>query len=158
MPTAADWPARRGERPATTGLEIPHDQLDQFSPPEIRAALAAHAEALPGVFTGPSQVSEPSSLAFRLHDRGGPEHAFLMPGLDEFGHLHKTGFMHLVLPRPLIDALAPQGWLEPHPITRRPGFPDGIVMLYAPRDEAELEIAIAAVTASYEQASGRKPS
>jgi hypothetical protein len=30
---------RTGARPTTTVLEIPHDQLDQFSPPEIRAAL-----------------------------------------------------------------------------------------------------------------------
>ncbi|MDT3441045.1 MULTISPECIES: hypothetical protein [unclassified Pseudofrankia] len=50
-------PVRAGDRPVTTGLEIPHDQLDQFSPPEIRARLIEVARALPGVFTGPSQVS-----------------------------------------------------------------------------------------------------
>ena len=156
MPTVTAWPERRGERPATTGLEIPHDQLDQFSPPEIRAALVAKAQALPGVFTGPSQVSEPSSLALRLREPRGPEAAFLLPGLDEFGHIHRTGFMHLVLPRPLIEALEPQGWIEPHPITRRAAFPDDIVMLYAPRDQSELEIAVAAMTASWEQASGKR--
>jgi hypothetical protein len=149
-----EWPARIGARPVTTGREIPHDQLDQFSPPEIREQLVAEAKALPGVFTGPSQVSEPSSLALRMRDASGPEEAFLMPGLDEFGHIHRSGFMHLILPKGLIETLTPLGWIEPHPITRRPDFPDDIVMLYAPRDEAELAVVVAAMTASWERASG----
>src|SRR5882757_8385108 len=123
---------RTGTRPTTTGLEIPHDQLDQFSPPEIRAALIKEAEALPGVFTGPSQVSEPSSLALRLHQPRGPWEAFLHPSRDEFGHVHRAGFMHLTMPHPVITALTMAGWVEQHPISRRPEWPDTIVMFYAP--------------------------
>ncbi|MFI6317466.1 luciferase family protein [Nonomuraea sp. NPDC050556] len=144
---------RVGTRPTTSGLEIPHDQLDQFSPPEIRAALVKEAESLPGVFTGPSQVSEPSSLALRLHEPSGPWEAFLHPSRDEFGHIHRAGFMHLTLPAPLIGPLTEAGWVEAHPISLRPQWPDTIVMLYAPRDEAELAIAVAALRASWEQAS-----
>src|SRR5690349_3747029 len=44
-------PARPGRRPVTTGRMIPHDQLEQFSPPEIRAELIEAAKSLPGVFT-----------------------------------------------------------------------------------------------------------
>ena len=145
-------PLRSGRRPTTTGLEIPHDQLDQFSPPEIRAALIKEAEALPGVFTGPSQVSEPSSLALRLHQPHGPWQAFLHPSRDEFGHVHRAGFMHLTLPHQLITALTEAGWVEPHPISKRPEFPDTIVMFYAPRDEAELAVAVAVLRASWQQA------
>ena len=145
-------PLRSGTRPTTTGLEIPHDQLDQFSPPEIRAALIKEAEALPGVFTGPSQVSEPSSLALRLHQPRGPWQAFLHPSRDEFGHIHRVGFMHLTMPHPLITTLTQAGWVEQHPISRRPEWPDTIVMFYAPRDEAELAVAVAALHASWQQA------
>ncbi|HUR02294.1 MAG TPA: luciferase family protein, partial [Nonomuraea sp.] len=114
---------RTGPRPVTTGREIPHDQLDQFSPPAIRAGLIEAAQALPGVFTGPSQVSEPSSLALRLHRPAGPWEAFLHPSTDEFGHVHRAGFMHLTLPRPLIAPLVTAGWAEPHPISLRPEWP-----------------------------------
>ncbi|TMR94085.1 luciferase family protein [Nonomuraea basaltis] len=143
---------RRGPRPATTGREIPHDQLDQFSPPQIRAALIETAQALPGVFTGPSQVSEPSSLALRLHRPTGPWEAFLHPSRDEFGHIHRVGFLHLTLPRPLIAPLVTAGWAEPHPISLRPEWPDTIVMLYAPRDEDELALVSAALRLSWQQA------
>ncbi|MFD0365261.1 luciferase family protein [Nocardia sp. GCM10030253] len=145
-------PRRRGPRPTTTGREIPHDQLDQFSPPQLRAALVGHATALPGVFTGPSQVSEPASLALRLHDPRGPWEAFLYPSPDEFGHIHRTGFMHLTVPRPIIAPLIGAGWVEPHPITLRPQWPDTIVMLYAPRDVDELALATAVLDASWRQA------
>jgi hypothetical protein len=145
-------PLRSGPLPTTTGLEIPHDQLDQFSPPEIRAALIKEAEALPGVFTGPSQVSEPSSLALRLYQPGGPWQAFLHPSRDEFGHVHRAGFMHLTMPHQLITALTEAGWVEQHPISRRPEWPDTIVMFYAPRDEGELAVAVAALHASWQQA------
>ncbi|MGW1998058.1 luciferase domain-containing protein [Embleya sp. NPDC001921] len=144
---------RPGPRPTTTGREIPHDQLDQFSPPGIRAALVREAEALPGVFTGPSQVSEPSSLALRLHRPTGPWEAYLHPSRDEFAHVHRAGFMHLTVPRPLLDPLTRAGWAEPHPIGLRPAWPDTIVMLYAPRDEDELALASAVLRASWRHAS-----
>lgn len=145
--------SRLGPRPVTTGREIPHDQLDQFSPPAIRAALVEEGQALPGVFTGRSQVSEPSSLALRLERPSGPWEAFLHPSLDEFGHIHRVGFMHLTVPLELIAPLEAAGWLEPHPISRRPEWPDTIVMFYAPRDDAELAVATAVLQASWRQAS-----
>jgi hypothetical protein len=145
-------PPRKGIRPATTGREIPHDQLEQFSPPEIRAQLVARAQALPGVFTGVSQVSEPSSLALRLNQRDRAFEAFLHPSVDEFGHIHRSGFMHLTVPRSTLATLTGLGWTEPHPISLRPEFPDTIVMLYAPRDAEELEVAATVLQASYEQA------
>lgn len=147
-----DIPLRAGTRPVTTGREIPHDQLDQFSPPEIRAALVKVADGLSGVFTGPSLVSEPSSLALRLHQPGGTWEAFLDQRGAEFAHIHRSGFMHLALPLELIAQLTAAGWVERHPISLRPEFPDTIVMFYAPRDEAELAVAGAALRASWQQA------
>ncbi|MDI2128515.1 alcohol dehydrogenase catalytic domain-containing protein [Yinghuangia seranimata] len=150
-------PPRKGTRPTTTGKEIPHDQLEQFSPPEIRAALVAYAETLPGVATGPSLVSEPGSFALRLGRAERPFDAFLHPEVDEFGHIHRSGFLHLTVPREYVRVLDELGWTEPHPITRRAEFPDTIVMLYAPRDAEELAVATAVLRASYEQAVGDMP-
>jgi hypothetical protein len=127
--------------------------LDQFSPPDIRAALVEEGRALPGVFTGRSQVSEPSSFALRLVRPVGPWEAFLHPSRDEFGHIHRVGFMHLTVPLELIAPLQAAGWLEPHPISLRSEWPDTIVMFYAPRDEVELALATAVLQASWLQAS-----
>jgi hypothetical protein len=148
-------PPRKGPRPATTGREIPHDQLEDFSPPEIRAALIARAQALPGVFMTRSQVSEPSSLALRLTKQDRAFEAFLHPSVDEFGHIHRSGFMHLTVPMDSLGPLTELGWVEPHPISRRPEFPSTIVMLYAPRDVDELEVVATVMQASYEQAVGQ---
>ncbi|WP_157253794.1 luciferase family protein [Nonomuraea typhae] len=137
-------------------MEIPHDQLDQFSPAHIRAALVERAQALAGVFTGPSQVSEPASLALRLREPAGPWAAFLHPSADEFGHIHRAGFLHLTVPLALIEPLQRAGWIEPHPISLRPEWPDTIVMLYAPRDEAELAVAAAVLDASWLQATSSR--
>ncbi|NUT97494.1 MAG: phospholipase [Saccharothrix sp.] len=151
-----DLPTRPGPRPTTTGREIPHDQLDQFSPAHIRDALVETARALPGVFTGPSQVSEPASLALRLHHPTGPWEAFLHPSTDEFGHVHRAGFLHLTVPKPLVEPLLTTGWAEAHPISRRPEWPDTIVMLYAPRDEDELAVATTVLRASWQQATSQE--
>ncbi|WP_239312334.1 MULTISPECIES: luciferase family protein [unclassified Frankia] len=135
-------------------MAIPHDQLEQFSPSHIRDELIALVEAMSGVFTSPSQVSDPRSLAFRVREPRGPWEAFLTPTRDEFGHVHTSGFLHLMLPRPVIAALSEAGWVELHPITRRPDFPDTAVMFYAPRDHDELAVAMAAIGASWAQAAG----
>ncbi|WP_431951639.1 luciferase family protein [Nocardia lijiangensis] len=145
-------PARAGTRPATTGLEIPHDQLEAFSPPEIRSALIEFVRSLPGVQTGPSSVSEPGSLAFRLPRVDRAFDAFLHPSVDEFGHVHRSGFLHLAVPLNSVAALTDLGWAEPHPISRRPEFPSSIVMFYAPRDTGELAVATTVLRASYHQA------
>ncbi|WP_431970167.1 luciferase family protein [Nocardia sp. bgisy134] len=145
-------PARTGDRPATTGLEIPHDQLEAFSPPQIRSVLIEFARSLPGVRTGPSAVSEPGSLAFRLPRADRDFDAFLHPSVDEFGHVHRTGFMHLTIPVSSVAVLTDLGWVEPHPISKRPEFPSGIVMFYAPRDTDELTVATTVLQASYDQA------
>ncbi|MFB7454093.1 hypothetical protein [Streptomyces sp. NPDC056194] len=92
-PARPPWPPPRHHRPG-----VPHDQLEDFSPPEIRAELIARAQVLPGVLTGPSMVSEPHSLALRVVRSDRPFDAFLHPSVDEFGHIHRSGFMHLTVP------------------------------------------------------------
>ncbi len=60
--------------------------------------------------------------------------------------------MHLTVPIESLGPLTELGWVEPHPISRRPEFPSSIVMLYAPRDADELEVVATVMRASYEQA------
>jgi hypothetical protein len=61
--------------------------------------------------------------------------------------------MHLTVPIELIAPLQAAGWMEPHPTSLRPEWPDTIVMLYAPRNDDELALATAVLRASWQHAS-----
>src|SRR3954470_20689325 len=142
MPPAAELPSRGGTRPRTTPTN-PHTQLDQ-QPADARLVeeLARRAFALPGVVEEPSGISVPGARALILApgEPAGPPEAFLIE--REFAHLHPAPdhSLHALLPletaREAIDA----GWAEPHPVALRGLIPQTAVMLYAPRDESELDV------------------
>lgn len=142
-------PARAGTRPRTTPSN-PHTQLEQIAPVEVQDALAAHALSLPGVRPGPSQVSVPGSVAFYLDEPINPP---TMPALfvGEWGHIHPhyDGSLHLNLPQEVADPLVEAGWVEYHSLVALGMLPPLVVMLYGPRDQAELRIAKAIVEESY---------
>ena len=142
-------PRRKGPRPATNP-EPPHSQISQNSPPELQDELFDLAKALPGVTIGRSFVSVPGSRAFHL-DRElakGPIEAF--QAKTEFAHLHPVhdGSLHLSLPPDLTQAAIDHGWGEHHPLA------PGAVMIFGPRDQAELEVVWQLVRASYRWARG----
>jgi hypothetical protein len=135
-------PTRAGERPRTTPTN-PHTQLDQ-QPGDLRwiAELARRVLALPGVVEQPSRVSVPGARALVLgpDEPTGPPEAFLID--REFAHLHPAPdhSLHAMLPAGTAAEAVTAGWAEPHPIALRGLIPPTAVMLYAPRDEAELDV------------------
>ena len=110
--------------------------------------------ALPGVVEGSEKTSAPNIVACVLQPgyAEGPKEAFLAGG--EFAHLHPDGNLHLTLPLELGDEVVVQGWGEVHidAETRR-GSPI-FMMVYAPRDDDELEAVWRIVRSSYEFALG----
>ncbi|MFF4290356.1 luciferase family protein [Streptomyces sp. NPDC001633] len=124
-------PPREGERPRT-GPEVPHLQLSQTSPAEVREGLLRWMDAaLPGTDWGGSKVSAPG-----------------------FAHVHADGSLHLALDPADRAAFLSSGWGEKHPLYDH-GF--NVVMLYAPRDRTELDVAKQVIAASYTYATGRAP-
>ena len=127
-------------------------QLDQ-QPTDLRwvEELAERVFALPGVVEQPSGISVPGARALVLADGepAGPPEAFLIG--REFAHLHPAPdhSLHAMLPletaREAIDA----GWAEPHPAALAGRIPQTAVMLYAPRDDEELEVIATLVRASH---------
>ncbi|MFE1174397.1 luciferase family protein [Streptomyces sp. NPDC058773] len=149
-------PTREGERPRT-GPEVPHLQLSQRSPAEVREALLRWLDAaLPGTTWGRSKVSAPSSRARFLDGTLPAPGAVLMPprGDEEFVHVHADGSLHLALDPADHAAFLSSGWGEKHPL-----YDHGInvVMLYAPRNETELDTVQQVIAASYRYATGRAP-
>jgi hypothetical protein len=114
--------------------------------------------ALDGVRTGRSGVSMPDTRALHLDPAlalGLPE-AFMVG--TEFAHLHGSsdGSLHAVLPPDAATIAIEKGWAEFHPLARRRMLPATIVMIYGPRDEAELETVWQLVEISYAFARGER--
>ncbi len=159
MPRAVDplddLPVRAGERPLTR-QPMPHQQLTQNAPRALQEALWERARALPGIRVAPSRVSVPGARAFLLEPgrRRGPAEAFIVEG--EFAHLHPPcdGSLHLVLPPALAERVVERGWGEFHPLVAEGVLPPTVVMIYGPRDEAELEVVWRIFLASYAFACG----
>jgi hypothetical protein len=144
-------PVRTGPRPTTTPTN-PHTQVDQQpTDSTLSGRLAARVFALPGVRERESAISVPGARALWLDESlpAGPPEAFLTG--REFAHLHPGAdhSLHAMLPPDLADEAVKTGWAEQHPVARRGLIPANAVMLYAPRDDAELDAVTALVEASY---------
>ena len=118
--------------------------------------LAHYCFSLPHVIERPSMISVPGARALCLDEAHatGPVTAFLIG--REFAHVHPLpdGSMHLALPAGSAREVVEKGWGEPHPIARLGLIPAGVIMLYAPRDERDLEIVMNVVAESYRFARG----
>ena len=152
----APIPRRNGAKPATS-LGMPHQQLDQQpEDPSPRDALARRVFALPGVLEERSGVSVPGARALVLEAGAarGPDTSFMVG--REFAHLHPSPdeSLHIVLPRDVATAAIDAGWADPHPLAARMGGPTVAVMVFAPRDHAEVDVVAGLVEASYRYATG----
>lgn len=140
---------RSGPRPETT-KHNPHTQLSQNASSELQERLYDFARALEGVVVGPSLVSVPGARAFHLPNQDRSSCGCFMVA-SEFAHLHppSDGSLHMALPPALVDSVIANGWAELHPLAGKHGLPGNIVMVYGPRDEAELSVVQDLVRASH---------
>lgn len=146
---------RKGSPPVVS-VTTPQQQESQNAPRSIQEAVFARVGKLTGVETAPSRISVPGARAFTLprEQAGGPDEAFLVPSAGEFAHLHPEydGSLHLSLPVPLaFDALR-KGWAAAHPLAGIQ-LTSGMVMIFGPRDEEELETVVGIIKASHSYAS-----
>lgn len=98
----------------------------------------------------------PGARALRLLPEAvkGPREAFMIS--TEFAHVHPLpdGSLHLALPPEVAQEVIRQGWGEQHPVAKRGLIPANVCMVYAPRDENEIEIVTGLVAATLRFASG----
>jgi hypothetical protein len=103
-------------------------------------------------------ISVPGAKALTLsHSQArGPLDAF-MTG-TEFAHLHPAPdhSLHLVLPPSIAEAAIEAGRAEQHPIARLGIISSGAVMVYAPRDTYEADIAVGLIRSSHAYATGKE--
>jgi phospholipase/carboxylesterase len=69
----------------------------------------------------------------------------------EFAHLHPVadGSLHMALPPAIVQPVIDNGWAERHPLAGKYGLPDNIVMVFGPRDDAELQVVLDLLRASH---------
>ena len=78
-----------------------------------------------------------------------------MPSAGEFAHLHPEddGSLHLALPPALAADAITRGWAVAHPLAGVRLTP-GMVLVYGPRDDRELEIVAGIVATAHAWAVG----
>jgi phospholipase/carboxylesterase len=155
------FPLRQGTKPTTTNDE-PHEQLDQLGPEELYHELHRRCfSLLPGVAEGDSLISFPESRALLLDTEQavGPPESIMWSDepKHEFAHIHPfpDSSMHVHLPLELAVFVTGFRWGEPHAVVRWGFSPATAVMLYAPRNEQELETIWSLVEESYRFATGQ---
>ncbi|MEM9821918.1 MAG: hypothetical protein AAF985_12635 [Bacteroidota bacterium] len=154
--TFQNLPSRKGDRPSTTTTN-PHTQLNQ-QPHDISYVkkLEEWAFALSHIERKPSGISVPGSIAMCLEKEYTCKtcNAFMIG--TEFAHFHPHPdySLHLGLAKEDAEIVINKSWGEWHPLIKRGFLPPNIIMLYAPRDEEELEVAKHILGRSYAFAKG----
>jgi len=148
--------ARRvGDRPHVAP-KWPCPQLDQTAEPALREALAGAIASFPGVRMHPAPFGTPGTGYVLEEDlaRGQPE-AFVGEGC--WMVLQPTGAMHLSLRPEWAQKVLNHGWATVHPFARymAGAVPPQSLVVYAPRDRAELAVAVHIAEAAHAYAMGR---
>ena len=154
--TLQTLPNRQGERPSTTSTN-PHTQLNQ-QPENLSYinSLMNWAFTLGHIERKPSAISVPGAVAMCMDNGHTCKscNAFMIG--TEFAHFHPHPdySMHLGLPKDDAEIIINKGWGEWHPLIKIGILPPNIIMMYAPRDQEELEVAKFILGHSYAYAKG----
>ena len=146
---------RSGPPPETTS-SLPHSQVTQHGPDEVIQKLHDWCFALPSVANEHSGISVPGARALVLHEGTECNHEAFMIG-REFAHIHPhpdNGSMHVKLDADDAKAVVDAGWGEDHDLVTQGHYPPGLIMVFSPRDDAELETVKHIVARSYAFATG----
>jgi len=132
---------RRGPRPSVSPSN-PQQQLDQQpDDPRLQLKLAERVFSLPDVHEEPSRISVPGARALVLDPAvaNGPPESFLIG--SEFAHLHPAPdqSLHLSLPPERALEEIEAGWAEFHPFVLRGQIEPTRLLVYAARDEDEVD-------------------
>ena len=145
--TFSPLPNRESPKPKTTG-SVPHQQIDVEPVPEINKELFRRAFELPGVDNRPSKFSLPGARGLWITDEVKIVRPDQIVAGREFAHIHPDGSLHASLPLERALEATEAGWAEPQPIANSLGVP-GLVMLYTPQTQDELEIVLQLIVDSY---------
>ncbi len=147
-------PQRLGPRPATTGA-VPHQQIGVKVVPDLNESLHRWVSSLPDVEMQNSIASLPGARGVWLKEGTAIDQPQVILAGREFTHIHPDGSLHTPLPFARAMEAVEMGWAERHPwAEQREGW-EGLVMLYTPQSQAELEVVFQLVVESYNFVTGQ---
>ncbi len=150
-------PIRIGEAPKIEAA-MPQLQLSDTSPENIRKQLWDWAfSTFPKVRQETSKISVPSAQALWLHEDEDVAHAdaFMLPsGGREFAHLHLDGSIHAIVDSETESEIIVKNWGVRHPLYNTDGVKE--ILVYAPRNEEEIEVLKKVIIKSYQYATGKE--
>ena len=154
-----DLLSRRTGPPPRTYHGPPHTQIDQQPDARVRAPFGRRFGGFPGVEeqrSGIRFVPGARALCLTADVEMGPPEAFISG--REFAHLHALpdSSLHMVLPGSVATDAIDAGWGELHPEAGTGGIPPTMVLIYAPRDAAEIDVVLSLLRRSYEFAGGTR--
>ena len=141
-------PQRSGPRPATTGA-VPHQQIGVKVVPDLNGSLHRWVSSLPDVEMQNSIASLPGARGVWLREGATIAQPQVILAGREFTHIHPDGSLHTPLPFARAIEAVEMGWAERHPWAERRAGWEGLVMLYTPQSQAELEVVFQLVVESY---------
>lgn len=161
---ASKIPERRGSRPTTGWHAAPHRQVDRLPSSDVREKLFAIFNRLARV--NPTLVQLDTSPHERHHQGMmlsasiTDPHPVAVRAWREVGHIHPSdSSMHWVLSPADCALVIAKGWGERHPlsgISRHAPLPKEYLMIYAPRDDEELDVCEQIMVASIQYMSGNR--
>ncbi|MFM9274498.1 phospholipase [Pseudarthrobacter sp. NKDBFgelt] len=143
-------PLRVGHRPQVSWT-IPQEQRSDNAPRELQDKLLSRISTLAGVSTRQSAISVPGATGLMLGPApSATPDGFLVPSVGEFAHQHPAhdGSLHVALPPVLAAEAVAKGWAVAHPLAGV-RLARGMVLVYGPRDDSELEAVAAIVQTSH---------
>lgn len=149
-------PQRTRTRPPTN-KNMPHSQIGIQPVPKLNVELFQRSYALPDVRNEPTRISVPGARAIWLDEKVPLAHPESIVAGREFAHVHPDGSLHVSLSSERAKQAIDMGWAEPHPMAAYMGNL-GMVMLYTPLDEQELDVVFQLIVDSYNYVTGRNVS
>ena len=147
-------PQRMGPPTRTTG-SVPHQQIGVQPVPRLNASLHLRVSSLPNVEMQNSIASLPGATGVWLEEGTFIAQPQAILAGREFTHIHPDGSLHAPLPLARALEAVEMGWAERHPwAEQREGW-DGLVMLFTPQTDAELEIIFQLTVESYNFVTGQ---
>ena len=147
-------PQQSRPQPATTGA-VPHQQIGVEDVPSLNESLHRWISSLPDVEMQNSIASLPGATGVWIKEGTAIDQPQVILAGREFTHIHPDGSLHTPLPFARAMEAVEMGWAERHPWAGQRAGWEGLVMLYTPQSEAELEIVFQLVLESYNFVTGQ---
>ncbi|KAJ6789146.1 hypothetical protein PWT90_01538 [Aphanocladium album] len=137
-------PARRGDRPEVPTYVAPQRQMSDHSDVNVTEAMKLYlagstAENRELLTIAPSQLEGPKHQALWLQETATKPKWLAKSTKGEIAHVHHDGSSHLIMSLADAEVATEKGWAERHMLSGVI-FPLSYMLVYSPRDKAELQV------------------